>query len=125
MKVSNITGYKRVNFCAINNFKKAREIQNKTKESTLDKEEIKASNSQMLKYLNCQFDDLNQIAPEVLHLEDFDTIVRFCELKNGSFSRKLTDDEAWLLARPFSIKYADLQETIQEVYFIAKGQEVL
>lgn len=83
-----------------------------------NKAEIKSLNKKMLNCFGAQFDDENQLAIELLHLEDLKTIERFAELKKTFFGRKLTDDEALFLARPYSIRYADITESRDDIYII-------
>ena len=105
----NFNSKKRINQQnATTNIAKAQQIQKHANTiERFDKKRIKDANVRMLAALGCKFDDLNHLTPEILHLEDIETILRFVQLKNGSFSRKLTDDEAWLLSKPYSIKLAD------------------
>lgn len=72
-----------------------------------------------------RFDDKGSIASQVLNLEGEEIIKRYIQLKNGSFKRKLTDDEALTLAKPWSIKYADFCERRQDYgYDIYSIQDV-
>ncbi|MBQ4647200.1 MAG: hypothetical protein IJB79_07615 [Candidatus Gastranaerophilales bacterium] len=116
----NFNSKKRINQQnATTNIAKAQQIQKHANTiERFDKKRIKDANVRMLAALGCKFDDLNHLTPEILHLEDIETILRFVQLKNGSFSRKLTDDEAWLLSKPYSIKLADECEAQNEIYFV-------
>ena len=57
-----------------------------------------------------RLEDKNSLASQVLSLHDKKTIDRFNKLKSSFFSRKLTDDEAYFLACPWSLNYADFCE---------------
>lgn len=57
-----------------------------------------------------RIDDKNSLASQVISLHNKETIDRFNELKSSRFSRNLTDDEAYFLACPWSLNYADFCE---------------
>ena len=56
-------------------------------------------------------DTYNSYTQKVLQAEDLETKKRYLELKNGHFSRRLTSDEALILASPYSIEYIDYCDT--------------
>jgi len=60
------------------------------------------------------FDDKYSSPARLLNIEEPEVIDKYITLKNSRFPRKLTDEEAWVLARPYSIPYADYCERFED-----------